>query len=145
MTTKDQERKALEEIKAIVEKVGGDQSYIGMAFKGCFEIAEDNIANDFGDSWMDRWSSIVDENNTARDRIAAMQRIENENNKTIEWLSDKVRALEANLEEYRTKSDGLFEKGEQHRIKALQAQDKADRLEDENTKLKAKLYDMMTA
>ena len=61
MTTKEQERKALEEIKAIVEKVGGDQSYIGMAFKGCFEIAEDNIANDFGDSWMDRWSTSTAE------------------------------------------------------------------------------------
>ena len=46
MTTKEQERKALAKIKAIVEELGPD-SYIGTAFEGCFEIAADNIGNDF--------------------------------------------------------------------------------------------------
>ena len=45
MTTKEQELKALEKIKKIVEELGED-SYIGMALDGCFEIAEDNINND---------------------------------------------------------------------------------------------------
>ena len=47
--TKDQERKALEQIRKIVEGLGED-SYIGTAFEGCFEIAEDNIENDFANS-----------------------------------------------------------------------------------------------
>lgn len=51
--TKEQERKALEKIKKIVEELG-ESSYIGMAFEGCFEIAEENIENDFGCSMKQR-------------------------------------------------------------------------------------------
>lgn len=46
MATKEQERKALEQIRKIVEGLGED-SYIGVAFEGCFEIAENNIESDF--------------------------------------------------------------------------------------------------
>ena len=42
MTTKDQERKALEKMKKIVEDLG-PQSYIGTAFTGAWELAEQNI------------------------------------------------------------------------------------------------------
>jgi len=52
--TKEQERKALEKIRKIVEELGGADSYIGMAFEGCFEIAEENIENDFGCSMKQR-------------------------------------------------------------------------------------------
>lgn len=44
--TKAQERKALEQIKEIVAKLGED-SYIATAFEGCFEMAEQNIDNDW--------------------------------------------------------------------------------------------------
>lgn len=47
MTTKAQEMKALEQIRKIVESLG-ENSYIGTAFEGCFEIAEQNIENDWG-------------------------------------------------------------------------------------------------
>ena len=53
MTTKEQERKALEQIKKIVEGLGED-SYIAMAFEGCFEDAEENIDNDWACSWKQR-------------------------------------------------------------------------------------------
>lgn len=56
ITTKEQERKALAQIRKIVEDLGED-SYIGMAFEGCFEIAEDNIENDFGCSMKQRAES----------------------------------------------------------------------------------------
>lgn len=45
-TTKEQERKALEKIKALVEQLGPD-SYLATAFEGCFEIAAENIENDW--------------------------------------------------------------------------------------------------
>jgi DNA repair exonuclease SbcCD ATPase subunit len=152
MATKDQERKALEEIKAIVEKVGGDQSYIGMAFKGCFEIAEDNIVNDFGDSWMDRWSSIVDENNKHIDEIRNLQKqveererldirrqdditkchsYEEELNDLIRDLQRDKDQLQQGIKEYETENNDLGERNKE--------------LEYENMTLKAKLYDMMTA
>ena len=53
MITKDQERKALEQIKKIVDSLG-DDSYIGTAFEGCFEIAAKNIENDFACSMKER-------------------------------------------------------------------------------------------
>lgn len=51
--TKEQERKALARIKKIVEELGED-SYIGIAFEGCFEVAEENIENDFACSMKQR-------------------------------------------------------------------------------------------
>lgn len=53
ISTKEQERKALEKIKAIVDGLG-ENSYIATAFKGCFEIAEQNIEYDFADSLQER-------------------------------------------------------------------------------------------
>lgn len=37
MSTKEEERKALQEIQAIVDSLGED-SYVAAAFKGCFKI-----------------------------------------------------------------------------------------------------------
>jgi len=45
--TKQQERDALAAIKKMVEELG-PQSYLAMAFEGCFEDAEQNIENDWG-------------------------------------------------------------------------------------------------
>ncbi len=54
MTTKEQERKALAQIREIVDSLGAD-SYIGLAFEGCFEDAETNIENDWALSMNGRW------------------------------------------------------------------------------------------
>lgn len=57
MTTKEQERKALARIKKIIDEVSEGNptnSYIGMAFEGCIEDAEQNIENDWGLSWKQR-------------------------------------------------------------------------------------------
>lgn len=51
--TKADERKALEQIRKIVEGLGED-SYVGTAFEGCFEIAEQNIDNDWACSMKQR-------------------------------------------------------------------------------------------
>ena len=52
--TKDQEREALEKIKAIIATLG-PRSYVGTALDGCLEDAKVNIENDFGDSMRARW------------------------------------------------------------------------------------------
>lgn len=56
MTTKEQERKALEKIRKIVDELG-EGSYIATAFEGCFDLAESNIEYDFGESMKDRADS----------------------------------------------------------------------------------------
>ncbi|MEA4933103.1 MAG: hypothetical protein VB071_05890 [Lawsonibacter sp.] len=45
MTTKTQEREALQKIQKIVAGLG-ESSYVGTAFEGCFDIAEQNIEYD---------------------------------------------------------------------------------------------------
>ena len=64
--TKEQEREALAKIKNIVEEVGGADSYIGMAFEGCFELAEENINEDGGYSWQSKYQSVCEELNTVK-------------------------------------------------------------------------------
>lgn len=51
--TKQQERDTLTEIRKMIEELGPD-SYLATAFEGCYEIAEQNIDNDFGDSMKQR-------------------------------------------------------------------------------------------
>lgn len=55
MTTKDQERAALAQIKAILDTLEPD-SYVATAFSGCVELAEENIAND----WLQSWPEIAE-------------------------------------------------------------------------------------
>ena len=47
ITTKKQELKALAKIREIVENLG-EGSYLKTAFGGAFEVAEQNIMNDWG-------------------------------------------------------------------------------------------------
>lgn len=60
LATKEQERKALEKIRKIITDLGED-SYIGTAFEGCFEIAEENINNDFACSMKQRAEKATEE------------------------------------------------------------------------------------
>ena len=82
MTTKDQERKALEQIRKIVEGLGNN-SYIGTAFEGCFEIAESNIENDFACSMKERAESAEHEVRCLNEKIRNLQKALDEDNQTI--------------------------------------------------------------
>ena len=66
--TKQQEREALEKIKAIVATLG-PRSYVGTALDGCLVDAEVNIENDFGDSMKARWLHADAQLNAAKGTI----------------------------------------------------------------------------
>ena len=51
--TKQQERDTLEKIRKMVEQLGPD-SYLAAAFEGCFDLAAENIDNDWACSMADR-------------------------------------------------------------------------------------------
>lgn len=72
MTMKEQERKALEQIKKIVAGLGED-SYIGMAFEGCFEVAAQNIENDWGCSMKQRAEAAERDLKEAEKKISQME------------------------------------------------------------------------
>jgi len=68
LASKRNERETLEIIRQLVADLG-EQSYLATAFEGCFEDAESNIENDFGDSWKRRAESLERELKTAQDEI----------------------------------------------------------------------------
>lgn len=71
MATKDEERKALEKIRKIVDGLG-EGSYLSMAFEGCFSDAVENIENDWGCSWKQRAESAINDLNNCRNANAVL-------------------------------------------------------------------------
>lgn len=70
MVTKEQERKALDKIRKIVAELGED-SYVATAFEGCFEVAEQNIDND--------WACSLKQQVESRDKEIHNLQLENSN------------------------------------------------------------------
>lgn len=91
MTTKEQERKALAQIRKIVDGLG-EGSYIGTAFEGCFELAESNIEYDFGESMQDRADCYK---RTLEDREKKLKEVYQELQATEMQKNSAARKLEA--------------------------------------------------
>lgn len=87
--TKGQELKALEKIRKIVADLGED-SYIGMAFEGCFEIAADNIGNDFGCSMKQRWEKAQEDAEYFRQTASNLSNDLERANEEIQMLRKRV-------------------------------------------------------
>lgn len=139
--TKAQERKALEEIKAILEKAGAD-SYIGMAFNGCVELAESNIDNDFG-------NDPKKAAETLRENLKEAQREAEEYREAYNNLRERFNDRKEQDHEVIFNQTSLIEKLKAERSEAQRSlEDREAQLkakDDEIIKLKAKLYDLMTA
>ena len=142
MTTKEQERKALEKIRKIVEELG-ENSYVGTAFEGCFEIAEDNIENDFGCS-MKRRAEIAEE------KLEGAGIIRSNLEKEVKELQINNKLLGERIDQHDKNYEDLRMKKEEYRQSALknwnkyrEAQDALLVAEAKITELKAKLYDCM--
>ena len=134
LPSKEQERKALEQIKKILKGLGDnpDNSYVCRVFDGCVQDAESNIENDFADSYRSRYEY----------REAECERLEEEIDKA------KERAKEA--ERRQKMAEGLLQTKTEEVDKwinlynsAAELQRKVEEQELEIIKLKAKLYDMM--
>lgn len=108
MSTKEQERKALDRIKKIVESLGED-SYIATAFEGCFEIAAENIENDFACSMKQRAES-------AEKKVEVLEAGMKE---MTERLTRTVKALNINGENATSEIHRLEEELAEARKKAL--------------------------
>lgn len=142
MTTKEQERKALEQIRKIVEGLGED-SYIGTAFDGCFRVAEENIENDWACSMKER-AELAERNLVLeRNRMMELQ-------KEVEARETEVKEANEDAQHWRDKYHNLSKRfdelsgfNNQNWNKFREQEDRADALEQEIIKLKAKLYDAM--
>lgn len=149
MTTKDQERKALEQIRKIVESLG-DDSYIGTAFEGCFEIAEENINNDFACSMKERAEAAEKNIELARKKY---EEVKAKLDQAEEWNEGWHRKCDA-MQETINKMQGQIDQkdAELHEEKVARGMTEIDRIKTDDeiknlkaeiVKLKAKLYDLI--
>lgn len=132
MMTKQQEREALERIKNILADAGAD-SYIGMAFAGCVEDAESNIENDWALSMAGRWQSA--EQKLEADGLRAEREV----------LRAELDRCNARIAELTEAAQTLNSWRSDEHTALERAQSRADAAEAEIIRLKAKLYDFMTA
>ena len=130
MMTKQQEREALERIKNILADAGAD-SYIGMAFAGCVEDAESNIENDWALSMAGRWQSAEQKLEAVKAEADGLRAELDRCNARIAELTEAAQTLNS----WRSDEHTALER----------AQGRADAAEAEIIRLKAKLYDFMTA
>ena len=93
MTTKEQERKALEQIRKIVEGLGAD-SYLATAFEGCFEDAADNIEQDAAYSMKSRAESAERKLEVLKEKYAACMADVKAKEQQIAALSETVKLEE---------------------------------------------------
>lgn len=155
MTTKEQERKVLAQIKKLVDGLGED-SYIGTAFEGCWEIAEQNIDNDWACSMKDRAE-------TAERKLATLELRYKQDTERFKAVKEH---LEKSRDEAQAKASGNFQEAVKHvererELEAAVEQQKQDQLKAvkaiddlgeklkqkdlEIIKLKARLFDLMNA
>ena len=143
MTTKSEERKALAQIRKIVEGLGED-SYIGTAFEGCFELALQNIENDWCCSMKERAEAAekkAEDLESCVESLKADKDVLEADNESFKDMiirsSDRSREAEAQIDilcQELHKKDELLDQ----RVK------EAEEMELEIMKLKAQLYDYMT-
>lgn len=137
MMTKQQEREALERIKNILADAGAD-SYIGMAFAGCVEDAESNIENDWVLSMAGRWQS-------AEQKLEAVKAEADGLRAEREVLRAELDRCNARIAELTEAAQTLNSWRSDEHTALERAQSRADAAEAEIIRLKAKLYDFMTA
>lgn len=137
MMTKQQEREALERIRNILADAGAD-SYIGMAFAGCVEDAESNIENDWALSMAGRWQN-------AEQKLEAVKAEADGLRAEREAMRAELDKYNAEVEKLRKSAENLNSRRSEEHTALERAQCRADAAEAEIIRLKAKLYDFMTA
>lgn len=149
MTTKNDERNALAEIRRIVDSLGPD-SYIGTAFEGCWEIASDNIENDFACSMKEQWESAREDAAHYHQACVDLTARVDDLNRALDGAEEENAALRSEIGSVREDRDSIREEncalrdalnGTESFSREKDAEIEA--LRDEIVHLKAKLYDYM--
>lgn len=142
--TKQQERDTLEKIRKMVEQLGPD-SYLATAFEGCFDLAAENIDNDWA-------CSMADRARNAEKRVAELE------NKLSEAVKDyeaahavaeekdaEIAKLKDQLKQIQETARWNGQRCDEEATAAGESQRRAEAAEAEVIQLKAKLYDLLVA
>lgn len=147
ISTKDQEREALNQIKEIVAGLG-EGSYVAAAFEGCFEIAEDNIGNDFArsmkqiaDSAREDLETVYKENRKLERKVQDQAKVLNEFNEERERLNKENKAANERINDLIEEQNYILSESAENARKYNMAEEDNKALRAEIIQLKAKLYD----
>lgn len=145
MVSKEQERKALNEIIEILLQLEPD-GYVRTAFDGCFQIAEDNINNDFACSMKQRAESAerqaqqkIKEAEASKAEIKRLEGINKEMRRDLEGTEQTLANERKQNAEEISRLNGII--SECHRDLEGTGQQIAD-LKAEIIRLKAQVYDL---
>ena len=131
-TSKEKEKATLERIMDLIEDIGGDESYVGKAFKGCYQIAMSNIENDFFMSMQERAEYAEDEVKQKENELAEVRADRSEKEIELKHAENMIAELQDKVNEQEDYIKSLTEQSEIIR-----------KQQDEITKLKAECYDYM--
>ena len=147
ISTKDQEREALKKIKEIVAGLG-EGSYVAAAFEGCFEIAEDNIGNDFSrsmkqiaDSAREDLEMAYKENRKMERKVQDQAKVLTEFNEERERLNKEKKAANERINDLIEEQNYILSESAENARKYNMAEEDNKALRAEIIQLKAKLYD----
>ena len=141
--TKQQERDTLEKIRKMVEQLGPD-SYLATTFEGCFDLAAENIDNDWA-------CSMADRARNAERHVAELEDKLSESVKDYEAAHAAAPAvaetakLKDQLKQIQETARWNGQRCDEEATAAGEAQRRAEAAEAEVIQLKAKLYDLLVA
>lgn len=155
MITKEQERKAVEKIEKIIAELGTD-SYVEAAFRGCADLARQNIDNDFMESMQDKYFEAENKRNEEIIKKTRAVKEAEEAHQDAIMYEDKYEELVKEYENYKQRADEDFQRMKEQRDEAVdEAGNLYDKLHERDRRieeqaqeiieLKAKLYDLMVA
>lgn len=149
--TKAEEREALRKIEQILEDFDPEDTYIGKAFEGCIEQAEENIRSDWMLSFRSRELMLEKKLAEAIDNLHESEEARVDLTKELNQKDDAIARLEdvknRLSEEIGRMAGTLGEKAaayENLEDKLEEAQGQISDLRQTILELKAKLYDVMT-
>ena len=100
--TKNEERNILKQIEQLIASAGED-SYIGMAFAGCVQMAQSNIDNDFANNPQEAIQTLRKNLDEAKDTIRRYEDADAHANRIIKQKNEELDELRNQLKAERKK------------------------------------------
>ena len=146
--TKQQEREALDKIRKLVEQLGPD-SYLATTFEGCFDLAAENINNDWACSMADRANRAEKRAAELEDKLAESVKDYEAAHAAAHAVAEEkdaeIAGLKAQLAQMQETARWNGQRCDEEAAAADEAQRRAEAAEAEVITLKAKLYDLLVA
>ena len=141
--TNAQERDALTKIREILKDFDPEETYVGKAFEGCVEQAEENICNDWMLSWKHKYEAKANSFEGILNANTELKRALNQKDDAIARLEDAKDQLSGEINRLIRTLDHKNAACTDLEGRLAEAKETADDLRQTILELKAKLYDMM--